>query len=108
MKRVVAVLVLGGLSAMGVAQAGTSGALRSEVREQRQQARIDQGLASGELTAAEARRLGRGQARVDLAQGAARADGVVTLREKHRLEQFQDHQSQRIARQKHDPQRRND
>jgi polyhydroxyalkanoate synthesis regulator phasin len=108
MKMAASMLILGGLFAVGAAQAGTPGAPRSELREQRQEARIDQGVASGELTVAEARRLDRGQARVDLAQRAAAADGVVTVREKRRLEQLQDHQSQRIARHKHDPQRRYD
>lgn len=88
------------------ASAGWPGAPRSEAREQRQALRITQGVVRGALTPAEARRLQRSQQRVDAAQHSAAADGVVTVREKLRLERLQDRQSMRIARQKHDRQLR--
>ncbi|MCK7594760.1 hypothetical protein [Pseudomarimonas salicorniae] len=79
---------------------------RTEHRENRQEARIAHGVASGELTRPEARRLQRGQQRVDLAQAVARADGVVTRNERQRLENMQDRESARIASEKHDAQHR--
>jgi hypothetical protein len=77
---------------------------RADAREVRQQQRIDQGVASGQLTTREANRLDHGQAHVEAVEAKAKADGVVTKKEKVRLEQAQDVQSKRIARQKHDRQ----
>ncbi len=77
---------------------------RVDARQANQAARIDQGVASGTLTAPEARRLEAGQARVDRIEERAKADGVVTGRERARLDQAQDAQSARIHRQKHDRQ----
>lgn len=108
MKTVATLLILSSLLIAAAAEAGTPAAPRSEAREHRQEARIDHGVANGELTAAETRRLDRGQSRVDAAQAAARADGEVTKREKLRLERLQDRQSARIARQKRDAQDRRD
>jgi len=79
---------------------------RSEQREQRQQVRIGQGVASGELTVPETRQLARQQRRIDRAQDAAGADGHVGPREAAALERMQDRSSQRIARQKRDEQER--
>jgi uncharacterized membrane protein YebE (DUF533 family) len=75
-------------------------------REARQQARIAQGVRSGELTVPEARRLERGQVHLYRMEGAARADGVVTPHERARLERAADVQSRRIYVQKHDAQTR--
>lgn len=73
-------------------------------REVRQQARIRQGVKSGELTQHEARKLNRGQARVDRAQSAAKVDGVVTDAEAAKINKLQSHQSKEIYQQKHDNQ----
>lgn len=88
------------------ASTGSSAASRTEIRESNQQARIVQGVQSGALTTAEAARLTRGQQRVDAAQRRARADGAVTAHERAVLAHQQHWQSVRIARQKHDLQRR--
>jgi uncharacterized membrane protein YebE (DUF533 family) len=74
-------------------------------RQANQERRIDQGIASGELTQREAARLERGQQRVDNMENRAKSDGVVTARERARIHQAQDVQSKRIYRQKHDRQR---
>ncbi len=81
-------------------------ARRDQRREGRQQARIAQGVKSGELTNREAQRLHHGQKRLDRAQRHAMQDGVVTPEEKTRLEKMQDRQSKRIYTQKHDGQKR--
>lgn len=75
-------------------------------RQANQEARIQQGVASGELTSREAARLERGQQRVENMEAAAKADGVVTKRERAQLQHAQNVQSRRIAVQKHDRQHR--
>ncbi len=85
---------------ISLASAGTA-TPRVEKREARQQARIAQGIRSGELTPHEAARLENGQARVDRAEDRAKADGRVTPRERMRLNRMQNHQSRKIARLKH-------
>ena len=83
-------------------------ARRDQKREVRQQSRIAQGVQSGELTKREAKKLRKGQKKVDHLQEKAKADGVVTPEEKMRLEKAQDHQSKQIYKQKHDGQERNE
>lgn len=68
--------------------------------------RIDQGVASGQLTRRETHRLERQQGAIDRAEDRAKADGKVTHQERARLQQRQDNASANIARQKHDAQKR--
>ena len=75
--------------------------------EHREQARIQQGIRSGELTRHEARRLEAEQARVRVDERFARADGTLTPRERGRLNNELRHASRDIYRQKHDRQDRN-
>lgn len=70
-----------------------------------QEKRIQQGMASGQLTNREAARLEAGQARVGRAEARAGADGHVGPREQAAVQHRQDHQSRKIYRQKHDVQR---
>ncbi len=77
---------------------------RIDARQDNQAARIEQGKATGELTPREAVRLQRGQNRVQGMENRAMADGRMTGGERARIEHAQDHQSARIARQKHDRQ----
>ena len=74
---------------------------RVERREARQQARIHEGVRSGDLTRGEAYSLERGQARVERAERRAKADGYVTPCERRHLARIQNHQSRRIRRLKH-------
>ena len=73
-------------------------------RQANQERRIDQGIASGQLTQREANRLERGQQRVDNMENRAKSDGVVTARERARIQHAQNVESKRIYRQKHDRQ----
>ncbi|MBI1796017.1 MAG: hypothetical protein HY076_05035 [Candidatus Eisenbacteria bacterium] len=70
-------------------------------REVRQHERIAQGARSGELTRGEARRLRAGQRHVRRMERRAKADGVVTPRERARITRAQNHQSRTIRRLKH-------
>lgn len=75
-------------------------------RQANQDRRIDQGVASGQLTRREARRLERQQAAIDRAEGKAKADGTVTTQERKRLHRMENEASRDIHHQKHDRQRR--
>ena len=75
-------------------------------REARQESRIQEGRASGELTRREAARLEAREARLRADEAAAKADGRVTMRERQRLQGEANRDSARIYRQKHDRQTR--
>ena len=74
---------------------------RASRRQQRQRARIAEGVQSGELTQGEVANLKSGQRRIRHARKKAAADGVVTDQEKLKLEKMEDHQSRKIYRKKH-------
>lgn len=76
-------------------------------RQNRQQARIAQGVRSGELTAVEAARLERQQVRLGREIARDRADGPgLTLRERAKIQRHENRLSRQIYRQKHDGQAR--
>lgn len=77
-----------------------------ENRGDRQQKRIGQGVASGQLTPKETLRLERRQARIDRHINKAEADGKVTKKEAAVINREQNRESRRIHRQKHDGQKR--
>lgn len=77
---------------------------RIDQRQANQERRIDQGVASGQLTEQEANRLNRQQEHINKMEDRAKADGVVTNRERARIEHAQDRASRNIAREKHDRQ----
>jgi hypothetical protein len=103
-----AVLALASVSsfaqAAGAASAATPGI---DKRQANQDKRIDQGIASGELTRRETRRLEKQQAHINKAEDKAKADGVVTTAERKRLHHKQNKASANIYRQKHDKQDKN-
>ncbi|MFK7926347.1 MAG: hypothetical protein AB8H47_30650 [Bacteroidia bacterium] len=71
-----------------------------------QQKRIKQGVQTGELTRRETLELQRQQANVQRSKRKAKADGVVTPRERVIIKSKQQRASVNIARQKHDAQDR--
>jgi len=101
-RTVLAAAALCGLSYSALAQTATPGV---DQRQAEQQARIQQGVASGQLTAREKRRLQGEQRAIARAKAHAKADGTVTAQERARLQHMQDHASRDIYRQKHDRQR---
>jgi hypothetical protein len=78
---------------------------RADAREANQEKRIQQGVASGQLTPKEAAAVQKGEARIDKVEDKAKADGVVTAKERARLHNMQEKESKAIYRQKHDGQR---
>ena len=103
-KSIVAATLLA-LSAFAASAAGTD-TPRIDQRQVNQEQRIDKGVASGELTKREARRMNRQQAVVNRAEDKAKADGAVTAQERKRLTRMQNKTSRHIYRQKHDAQDR--
>ena len=100
---VIAVLATAALPAL--AQTAPPEMPRVDKREANQEARIQQGVSSGELNSKETARLERGQAHVQTLENNAKADGTVTRKERAQLHRAQDRQSKRIYRQKHDAQK---
>jgi hypothetical protein len=101
--------ILAGLGLALVAMAGSAsaGTPRFDARQAHQHQRIVNGVNSGELTRRETRRLAVGQVHLDRVENRAKVDGVVTARERARLQHEENQQSRRIYRQKHDAQDRN-
>ena len=73
-------------------------------RQVSQEARIQQGVRSGELTPKETAKLEKGQAKVRAMEDKAKADGKVTPKERKKLAKAQDKQSKKIYKEKHDKQ----
>ena len=100
------------ISAFGVAlaiasfaaSAGGTATPRVDQREAHQQARIDAGVASGQLTARETNRLDKQQARIAKVEARDKADGTVTKAERVELHRMQNRASKNIYVQKHDAQ----
>lgn len=80
---------------------------RVDQRQTRQEQRIDQGVASGELTKSETTRLTQQQNHVDRVEDRAKADGEVTKKERARLSHAQNAASRDIARKKNNRRDRN-
>ncbi|MBL7816780.1 MAG: hypothetical protein JNL70_17295 [Saprospiraceae bacterium] len=76
-------------------------------RQQNQKERIKEGVKSGELTKKEAKHAVKAQKNIKHAENKAKADGVVTPKERAKLDHKQDKASQKIAKNKHDKQDRN-
>ena len=98
-----------GLIALPVSASAAPPAPRTHVanRQAHQEARIAQGLASGQLTVAEAGRLQAQQRRIQITKRAMIAnDGHLGPVERARLDAMQDRANRNIAVQKHDAQTR--
>ena len=102
MKKLLTVAVLGALSLPVFVQNTTP---QIDQRQDRQERRIEQGVRTGQLTAREAARLERGQARIRQMERQALADGHISRRERAAIQQEQDKQNQLIARLKHNERR---
>ena len=101
-----AMLTLAGaaVSAQTAASAPGANTPRIDQRQANQERRIDNGIASGQLSKRETRRLEREQTVINKAEDKAKADGSVTAKERKRLTKMQNHASRDIYRQKHDAQ----
>ena len=103
MKRLILFFALiGGISFFASAQS-TPGVAKKQVK---QNVRIGHGVANGELTRREAKNLKKQQHHIQVEKRAAKADGVVTRREKAHIRHDQRVANRSIYRQKHDNQKR--
>jgi hypothetical protein len=98
------VLVGATLAIAGAGAFAQTATPRIDQRAAQQERRIDQGVASGELTAREARKLDRQQDRIAATEARAKADGRVTKQERAKLHHQQERAGAAIAHQKHDRQ----
>jgi hypothetical protein len=73
-------------------------------RQANQEARIQQGVQSGQLTPKETAKLEKGQEKVQVMKDKAAADGKVTAKERKKLAKAQNKQSKKIYKEKHDKQ----
>ena len=94
------------LAIFATAALSTGGAAYAELgwvddRQATQRERIRDGVASGELTRKEARKLRKQQRRINRMEDRFGADGHYTWREKRRLDRALDKASKRIYRGKH-------
>lgn len=89
------------LLAAGSAVAGPADAPRIDQRQQNQEQRIDQGVASGALTPREAGRLEAQQARIAQDEARMKADGKLTRAERAKLTREQNRANRTIYRKKH-------
>ena len=85
-------------SVNAIAQTATS---RLDQREANQQQRINQGVATGQLTPREATNLQRRQDKLNANEARAKADGVVTPAERRRLQREANRNSRKIYNKKH-------
>ncbi|MGX5175120.1 hypothetical protein ACUR5C_13945 [Aliikangiella sp. IMCC44653] len=105
MKKIIVVLGI----AVGIFNTGFLVAAETPLLDKRQKAqklRILDGVESGELTRREARKAARGQVKLQRMENKAKQDGVVTARERARLQHKANKESAKIAINKHDRQKR--
>lgn len=74
-------------------------------REKHQDKRIEKGMANGEISKHEAKRLKMEQRGIDRVQKRAEADGQVSDKERARIDRMQDRAGKDIKRQRHDEQK---
>ncbi|MEN9543335.1 MAG: hypothetical protein RLZZ598_168 [Pseudomonadota bacterium] len=98
------VMLAGGASAQTAAAPSGTNTPRIDQRQANQERRIDQGVASGALTARETQHLDQQQHRIDNMENRAKADGNVSAAERRHINKAQNHASRNIRRQKHDGQ----
>ena len=75
-----------------------------DVRQAKQEGRIEKGMATGQLTTTETKRLEAQQTHINKVEDKAKADGTVSKEEKARLAHLQHKANRDIKRQKHDRQ----
>ena len=97
---ILALAVTAGAALSGTAFAQTA-TPRLDQREANQQQRINQGVATGQLTPREATNLQRRENRLNANEARAKADGVVTPGERRRLHREANHNSRKIYNKKH-------
>ena len=99
--KITVIIIVVAFVCFGNAWAGTNDP-RIQNRMENQQARIEQGVKTGQLTPWEARRLGREQVRIGRMEERMKSDGWLTYRERARIQHRLNQSSRHIYRQRHD------
>ena len=94
------------IALFGITHANAQTTPRVDERQQNQQQRINQGVRSGELTRVETKEARQNQRNIQRSERRAKSDGVVTQRERARLNHKQNRASQELKRDKQDAQDR--
>ncbi len=99
MKKIIAILIILGSNYTAVlAQTATPTINKTQ---KKQQIRIHQGIKSGELTRGEVRKLENQQKVIQRDKKIAKADGIVTSRERKNIRKEQNRASNNIYKKKH-------
>lgn len=108
MKPLFVSMILAGMATLWMSTSAQASPLDPgvNVRQHHQQQRIGQGVRSGELTPAEARRLEREQRHIRREERRYKADGTLTPAERADLQHDLNRASRHIYNEKHDDQRR--
>lgn len=94
------------IALLGITHANAQTTPRVDERQQNQQQRINQGVRSGELTRVETKEARQNQRNIKRSERRAKSDGVVTQRERARLNHKQNRASLELKRDKQDAQDR--
>lgn len=103
-KMIIIGMFLCGFAFTSQAQTAQKKVVKTQVKQHQ---RIKQGVKSGELTRAEATRLKKQQANIQRTKKAAKADGIVTRKEKAVIRTKQAKASKNIYKKKHNTRDRN-
>ncbi|MEO1053863.1 MAG: hypothetical protein AAFX87_24715 [Bacteroidota bacterium] len=109
MKRILmigAFLIFGLVSGAMAQDSGSTRTPKASARQVKQNARIAQGVKSGELTRRETKALRSQQCSINRTKKRAKADGQVTKAERARIQGKQNRANRSIRRQKNDGQSR--
>ena len=101
------IIITGIIFVLGITTLSAQSTPRVDQRQHNQRARIVNGVQDGALTPRETRRLARQQAKIKQLERRANADGVITAKERVRIEKAQDKANRTIARKKHNARDRN-
>jgi uncharacterized protein HemX len=101
MKRMMTILLALSIGTFFVSAQQQDNTPRVDKREAHQQARINHGVKSGQLTPKEANRLEKQQSKIKSDEAKAKADGKVTPKERAKLTREQNRASRNIYRKKH-------
>ena len=107
MKKLLLTLIITGLCGIFAGAADAQITPRVDKRQQNQKTRVRRGVRSGELTRRETRNIKRSTTRTRRYEKRAKSDGVVTWRERSRLNRMQNRNSRKIYRKKHNRRDRN-
>ena len=100
------ILIIGLIVGIGIVANAQTATPKTHVHQKNQIHRIQEGVQSGELTMAEAKRLTNEQRQIQAQKALAKADGKVTRLERKVIRKEQREANRHIRRQKHDAQAR--